>query len=331
MTLEVQTRASDGSTHVEKVAEGTPAEKGTPEAKPAPAADAKPAGAPSAPEIELDPEDQELGERARKRIAALLFKQKQADAAAKKAVEAQRDADAFGNEQYLARLAAERRLAELEARSTEQPPREAPADDSAKEPVRENFKTDAEFWEAKIDWRAEQKVKAFQAQQREEAAQAEAAREDQARAERNKAFAATVDDWAEAAEALAAAHPEAPPGYMQAYIMKSPMSAAVMYHFGKNPGEYTRILNLGAKDPVLAVAALGRLEARLEKKAESAPAAKAEESAPAARSSKAPPPITPLNGGTEPVQKDPREMTTREVIELEEAKRRSSAYRRQRH
>lgn len=292
--------------------EAKPEDKGPPEVK--------------AETEELEPGDEALSEAVRKRIGKEVFKRKQADAAVKKAEAARQEADSFAQNEYRRAQEAQKRADEAEARVKELEKRVTPPADTDKEPVREDFESDAAYWDAKIDWKADQKVKAAEkarlAQEQERANQAR----DEARIARNKAFAATVDDWEETAGSLAESFPEAPPGYIQEFILDSDMSAQVMYHFGKNPDDYRRIVALS---PIKAVAELGKLEKELstpkDKPVEAPKAEKAQERP------RAPEPIKPLEGNSGAVHKPLSEMTTKETIEYWRAHDQKMASRRQRH
>lgn len=312
----------ESNTDLKATAAAPPAPAATEEVKPAPAPEA------AAETVELEPEDQAFSENVKKRIGKALYRVKQAEAAVKNAERARVEADEFARNEYRRAQEAERVRADLETRLKAMEGRETPPVEAAKEPVRADFESDAKYWEAVIDYRAEQKVKAAEERRAQADAEARAQARDQARVERNKAFAATVEDWDETVTALAAAVPEAPPGYLQEYILESELSAEVMYYFGKHPDEYRRIVQLS---PIKAVAALGRLEAKLEKPAAAKPA-DAPAPIPAAAKSRAPDPITPIAASSQgEVPKDLSKMNAQETIEYWAARDKYNSRRRQRH
>jgi hypothetical protein len=87
------------------------------------------------------------------------------------------------------------------------------------------------------------------------------------------------------------------------------------YELAKNRDEFDRIAKL---PPIRAIAALGKLEDKLFSKA--APEAKAP-AAPATQVSRAPAPITPLEGKSTTVAKDPSQMSFAELRAHRQAER----------
>jgi hypothetical protein len=202
------------------------------------------------------------------------------------------EANSIAEQQFNERKLLEKRLeaAEEKLKGLEKPTVED------KEPQRADFKSDAEYWDAKIDWKAQQAVRRDRAARAEEQ-KAEAQRAlDAARAKRNQEFAKTVTDWDEVATALSAAHPDAPPGHIQQYIYESDSSAAMMYYFGKHLEEYGRILEM---TPVRAIAAIGKIEAKLEPAPETT-----KPSGNTVSISRAPAPIAAVPESVSPIPKD---------------------------
>lgn len=248
--------------------------------------------------------------------------------AQKEAEEARREADSFAENQYRERIAAEKRADELEARLKALESKAQPEKVSDTAPDPKDFKEPSEYWEAKIKYEAAKAVEADRAVRAEETRKSEAARLDAARIERNKAFAKTHADYDDVMADLAE-HDLMVPGYITEYLMESESSAAVMYHFAKHPDVFAGIAKLS---PIKAIAAIGKLEAQLEK-AE----VKAEEPLPGEKPdvsrSRAPAPITPVgtDGGNGSAHKELKDMNTQETIAYWEARDKASARRRQRH
>ena len=243
--------------------------------------------------------------------------------AQKEAEEARREADGFAENQYRERLAAEKRADELEARlkALESKAQPVVAD---KEPKPEDFKTPEEYWNARIDWKAAKAVADDRALRAEEERQRENTKLNEARIARNAAFAKDHDDYEGVVEDMGRMNLEVP-GYISDYLMKAEGSAAVMYHWGKNPDSLKGILKL---PPDLALAAIGRLEAKLEPEA----AKPVEEAKPDSRS-RAPAPITPVavNGGNGSSQKPVADMNYAESKAYWAARDASTRSTRQRH
>lgn len=298
-------------------------EKGT--VAPIPALQEKPAEVKVEPEAKVetaaepqdDPDEKDLPEK----ITKIIGKKHRAMMEAK---EQAKEAESFAETQYRERRAAEKRAEELEAQLNERKSREAPPLE-AKEPKREDFESDAAYWDAKIDWKAAEAVRKDRAARAEEQRTAEAQRLDSERIARNRAFAKTVPDYEETIEALATEDLNVPPHIAQ-YLLESDTSPALMYHFAKNTDEFKRI---AALSPIKAIAAIGKLEASLEKpKTEAAAEVKVD---PKADRTRAPAPITPIAGANGHANKDPAQMSPQEMGEYLQEKGVFRMSRRQRH
>lgn len=245
----------------------------------------------------------------------------------KEAIEARQEAESFAENQYRERLAAEKRADELEARLKALESKAQPAV-TEKEPKPEDFKTPEEYWNARIDWKAAKAVADDRALRAEEERQREETRLNEARIARNAAFAKDHEDYEDVVEEMGRLDLQVP-RYMSDYLMKSEASAAVMYHWGKHPDSLKGILKL---PPDLALAAIGKLEAKLEKAPETA-VEPVEAVKPADTSrSRAPAPIIPVaasaNGS---VHKDLKDMNTQETIAYWNERDKHSRSTRQRH
>ena len=236
-----------------------------------------------------------------KMLKAIGAKHKAAMLARKEADEA----TSLAENQFNERKLIDRKLEEVQRKLDEIESKSIPQTADEKEPQRKDFASDAEYWDAKIDWKADQKVKANEARRLEQEQAALAQKLDAARIERNKAFAATVDDYEETIESLGESGLNVP-GHISQYLMESETSAQLMYYFAKHQDEYQSI---AALSPIRAIAAIGKLEARLEAKG---PDMKSE-SNPQTPISRAPAPIQPIQESATPVQKDPAKMTFDEL------------------
>jgi len=245
--------------------------------------------------------------------------------AMKEAQEAASDAEAFAQSQYQERKLAEKRADEVEARLKELESKAAPKKDPVVEPKPEDFKDGVEYAKALAKYESQQVLEAYKLQVLEETRQAEAARLDARRIERNKAFAKTVDDYESVIASLGEHDLTVPPVIAQ-YLLESDNSPQVMYHFAKNPDEFEAIAQL---PPIKAIAAIGKLEAKLDKPKEETKEVANGESKTAL--SKAPKPIEPIVASTAGQQKPLAEMNTRETIEYWEARDKARSFKRQRH
>jgi hypothetical protein len=128
-----------------------------------------------------------------------------------------------------------------------------------------------------------------------------------------------VKELPDYAEVISESDLDMPP-HIAVYIAESPIGPKIGYHFCKNPADFDRINKLS---PIRAIAELGKLEDRLDKK----PDAKADkaDAGTVVAVSRAPSPITPLNGTATPVTKDPSQMTLQELKTYEANKRASRA------
>ena len=267
----------------------------------------------------VEGDDLELPEKARRAIG-------KKHRAMKEAQEAQADADAFAETQYRERLQAEKRAAEYEARLKALESKEAAPVEDKNEPKPEDFPDAVQYAKALAKYEAEKAVKADRQARAEEAAQQERQKMDAQRVARNKAFAKDHPDYEEVVAGLTDNDLMVPPHLTQ-YLMESDSSPALMYHFAKHPSEFERI---AALSPIRSIAAIGKLEATLEAKAEVK--TDPEPVVTSKVKSGAPAPIAPLNGGdTGTVHKELKDMNTRETIEYWEARRKATGERRQRH
>lgn len=235
-----------------------------------------------------------------------------------------KDAEEFAAAQYNERTLADRRAqaAEDELAKLRQP---AAKPVEATKPERANFDSDAAYQDALVDFRVKETIAKERREQAEQAEQQRHAEVIRVAHERLKAAAALVPDFKEVTE-------EADirvPGHIAGYMQESEMFAELGYHFAKHPEVLERLQKL---NPARALVEVGKIESTLQPFAPSGEKASKTESAngagpsptktDAGQSTSGPskqsraPVIKPLGSDSvSQVDKDPREMTTREHIE----------------
>lgn len=222
-----------------------------------------------------------------------------------------KQAEAAAGKESQGRQAAEKEASDLRKEIAELK-KSTPVDDG-KGPQRKDFASDADWWDAKIDWKAEQKAEAkFTALE----AKREADRIEAEKSKRIAAFAETVDDYDETVETI---NGEPQHQAVLDYIGGAELGPHLIYYYGKHPDEYQKLSKMKAVD---AVAMVGKTETKLEKKVE-APAKddKPDLDSFKAPISRAPAPIQPLNDSATPVQKDPSKMNFDELRAYNRAQR----------
>ena len=178
--------------------------------------------------------------------------------------------------------AAEARAKELEERikRLEAP---APAIEPADKPKRADFASDADFEDALIDWKADQRIAKREQQQK----QAKLA-EDWKRVEDgyNKRVSETKGNYEDWDEVIKSAKVDVP-HLAVITIMKDPHGADITYYLSKNQEEAKRIFAMDPDDMVTEIKSIGREFAP-------EPESKEPEAKPAKK--KAPEPINPVKG-----------------------------------
>lgn len=177
---------------------------------------------------------------------------------------------------------------------------QAPSTDAAK-PARDDFATDADYFEALADYKAEQKVGEFRKQQQAEALnkaeQTQTATRFELYQERVAASLEAIPDYA---EVVGASDVPAAPHVLES-ILDSDSGPQLAYHLAKNPDVAQRLNEL---TPVQAAREIGRLEAQL--------AQPKTETTPPKRTTSAPPPINPVRGSNGQFSKAPEQMSDAE-------------------
>lgn len=268
----------------------------------------------------------------------------------------QKEAEELATSQYNQRQLAERRAQALEAELASIREASKPAEkvEEFKEPARDAFKTDQEYWDAMVDYRVDKKLRianAEAAQRQEERQQEETKQHAIAKIERAREL---VPDFNEVTAAVDAPVPDAVKGYM----IDSDMFAEIGYHFAKNPEVLEKLSKItdgvrpGTREYVKAVTKqlveLGKIESTLKPFSKEKADVKVDDGAKPSQSNgtkaepetgSAPskprvqaPIIKPLNGGSaSQVEKDEKDMGTSEVIQAWQQKHRSALNVRKRH
>lgn len=157
-----------------------------------------------------------------------------------------------------------------------------PAPATSGEPRLQDFDDIEKYAQAKSEFKAEQKLKEFQAKQ----AQERQSREVQQLVESwEEKVAEASDKWDDFSEVVGDLKPDS---HLTAALMEA--DPALAYHLGKNPAEARKIADLTPRQQLVA---LGKLAAKLE-------AAPPEAKTP----SKAPPPITPVQTKAAPASEE---------------------------
>lgn len=240
-----------------------------------------------------DAEDKDLPERVRKQIG--------------KKHRAMKEAEEFARQLYGDKTAAEKRAeaAELRLKQLESGGEKAKV---SGEPDPKDFKTNAEYIDAMVEYKFEKKEQA-EAQKRYEAGQQKLQAEFVDRLNSARKELPDFDEVVGDADIDVVPH-------IASYIAESELGPKLGYHFAKNPDDLERIQKLS---PIRAIAELGKLELKLEKK----PEVKADEAKTVALS-KAPSPITTVAGDAKTVvNKDPAKMSLQELREYDRTQRES--------
>jgi len=240
--------------------------------------------------VDEDEEDKDLPERVRKQIGKKHRLMKEAEETARQWWEQKTAAEKRAE-------AAETRLKQLESGDTKTK--------VSGEPDPKDFKTNAEYIDAMVEYKFEKKEREAEQRRYEQGQQ-------KLQAEFVDRLNAVRKEISDFDEVVGDADIDVVP-HIASYIAESELGPKLGYHFAKNPDELERIQKLS---PIKGIAELGKLELKLEKK----PEAKAEEAKPV-NVSKAPSPITTVASDSKTVvNKDPAKMSFQELREYERQK-----------
>lgn len=178
---------------------------------------------------------------------------------------------------------------------------QAPSQDATTKPARDAFASDADYFEALADWKAEQKVSEFRKQQQAEALNKAEQTQTATRFELYQERVSTaLDAMPDYHEVVGGSDVPAEAHVLEA-ILDSEQGPQLAYHLAKHPDVAQR---LNEMTPVQAAREIGRLEAQL--------AQPKTETPPPRRTTNAPPPINPVRGSNGQFTKSPDQMTDAE-------------------
>jgi|TARA_R110000824_G_scaffold116455_12_gene267939 hypothetical protein len=156
-------------------------------------------------------------------------------------------------------------------------------------PKQEDFETYEEYQDSTVEWKVQQKINDYEADQR---VRIEREQVQRAQGEIVATHTARIDTFRSAHEdfdaviAEGASLPVTPP--MRDAVLNSDAGPALMYHLCTNPDECDRIANM---HPMAAIKEMGKLEAQIEAAIPTGPPSSAK------HITQAPPPIKPVGGG----------------------------------
>lgn len=235
--------------------------------------------------------------------------------------ENERLAESQYNQRRLVESERDRIANELEALKLRAAPVVAPPATQAPDKNDAKFKNEAgEFqWDKFTDAQAEYRVEQFKAQQEQQRQATERAALDAKVKVKIETAKAKYPDFEEKVNARD--EKDIPPYVMQ-FLAESDQTGELTYYFANNREELTKILKL---PPIMALARLGKVEARFETsetpKVETKVDPKVEAKAEIPRTSTAPPPITPISSqGAGTVVTDPSKMDFRQLRAFEREK-----------
>lgn len=268
------------------------------------------------------------------------------------------EAEEFAADQYNTRLLAEKRAEAAEAelaKLRQQPVKEIEA---PKKPERASFESDEAYQDALVEFRVKEQLAKEKRQEAERQAQERQQEIIRAAHQRLEKAAELVPDFKEVTEGAELRVP----GHIAGYMQESEMFAELGYHFAKHPEVLDRLAKLS---PARALVEVGKIESTLQPFAKGSaataeakasngqePSSQTESASQTAANGKGAGPnstesglptaspspksrapvIKPLGSDSvSQVEKDSRQMTTREVIEDWKAKNRSNLGLRKRH
>ena len=215
---------------------------------------------------------------------------------------ARKEAEEFAEDEYNAKLRAERRIGELEAqleslKSTEQPKTEA-----LKEPNPADYQDIASFAKALTDYNrklTEQQIAKARDDERQRLAMERQNELMKTRVELAKSEFEDFDEVISAADRVKVAVP----AHVQAAILESEYGPHIAYHLAKNPDDQKRIFALPAAKALLE---LGKIETSFEKSASAEAKAEAKPKT-TIETTRAPAPVASIRGSEAPVATNSRE------------------------
>lgn len=178
---------------------------------------------------------------------------------------------------------------------------QAPSQDATTKPARDAFASDADYFEALADWKAEQKVSEFRKQQQAEALNKAEQTQTATRFELYQERVSTALDAMPDYHEVVGGSDVPTEAHVLEAILDSEQGPQLAYHLAKHPDVAQR---LNEMTPVQAAREIGRLEAQL--------AQPKTETPPPKRTTNAPPPINPVRGSNGQFTKSPEQMSDAE-------------------
>jgi hypothetical protein len=266
---------------------------------------------------------EETLEQAKAKIAK-KHRELKAEKALRQRIQEERDenerlAESQYNQRRLVETERDKLARELEELKIRAQPQTAAPEVQAPDKNDPKYKNEAgEFqWDKFTDAQAEYRVEQFKRQQAEAQQAAERAALEVKVKEKLDVTRAKYPDFEEAVQAR---NENDIPPYVMQFLMESDQVGELTYYFAKNREELSKILKLS---PIMALARLGKVEARFESQVDSTPKVetKVEPKVETARTSTAPPPITPISSqGAGTVVTDPSKMDFRQLRAFEREK-----------
>jgi hypothetical protein len=269
----------------------------------------------------LEAEDNDLAERAQKRISKKHREMKQAEALAKRLQGELDDTENFSKSQFDRARMAEEKLTTLERELNDLRSKATVAE------VPKNQKPDAkDFYDEKGQFKAFEYAEKLAEYSATKAVEDDRKRQsdERTKAEQNlivKAFEARLEKarekYPDFKEVVGKADVNVPP-YIQQYMVESDFGGDLGYYFAKNPDVFEALTKLS---PIKAIAAIGKLETQWEKKEVTKETTPVE--TPVIPKAGAPAPIKPLQGGSGVINVDPAKMDFRQLRAYEAERRRN--------
>jgi hypothetical protein len=270
---------------------------------------------------DIEPEDNDLPERARRRIGKYSVAAKQ-ETALRQAAEAEaQDSERFAEGLFNERELLRKRVAELESKVTRESIEVKPEDDKPDPKDKKYLNENGEFqWHQFSDdnaaYAAKKAIADDRASQRVDAEKRRQEQEENAFRQRIEAAKQKNNDWME----VVGNSTIILPNEALQYIQQSEYGTDIAYFLAKNPDKAEKIKAL---HPIRAIAELGKIETGFEKPAESVSAQAAATSKTVERQG-APAPITPIEtSGSGSVVLDPAKMNFKQLRAYEREKGRS--------
>lgn len=270
----------------------------------------------------LEAEDNDLAERAQKRISKKHREMKQAEALAKRLQAEVDDAETFSKSQFDRARMAEEKLTTLERELTELKGKAVPkVEETNKRPDHK----DKKYYDEQGQFKAFEYAEDLSGYSAAQAVAKDRKEQDEARTQAKQqellqAFQARLEKarekYPDFKQVVGADETPVPP-YVQNFMVKSLYGGDLGYWFAKNPTETARIFAL---PPDEAIAEIGEIQAQWKKKD-----TKEEPSnvVPIIPKAGAPAPIKPLAGGTGVIQVDPSKMDFKQLRQYERERRKA--------